>query len=220
MLDKNIHSTLISSLYTVWYSIIALRSFNLALKDDFFVLPIPWSGFLCDIDQPSPPTQLGRPNDYSIRLWNPVGIYKIFWRTSAFIFRVMNCRVASAAATRKQKVGRKWRVCSRTGGNEKRIQNFSRQISYDKCPCRWSCRRESTNYYSGSYTYCLRLWSGTNWTSRETYNWVFDNEMKCSCSSKTARPKDEDLGKCQVGRRKIRSRRAGDFHRTALEIFN
>ena len=211
-----------SSLYTVWYSIIALRSFTLALNDDFFVyLYHATDSSVIQINPPSPHTHSWDGQTTTLLycgLWHPVGIYKIFWENSAFIFRVMNCRVPRAAATRKQKGGRKWGVCHRPGGNEKRIQNFSRQISYDKSPSRWYCRRESNKYYSRSYTYCLRLWSGLNWTRRETYNGVFDNEMKCSGFSKTACPKDKDLGKFEVGRRKIRSCRAGDFHRTALEM--
>ena len=97
---------------------------------------------------------------------------QIFWETSASIFRVINCRVPRTAATRIPKGGRKWRVCPRPGGNEKRIQTFSRQISYDKSPCRWFCRRESNKYYSGSCIRCLRLWSGLNWTRRETYEYL------------------------------------------------
>ena len=59
-----------SSLYTVWYSIFALKRFTLALNDDFFVLPIPRSGFLNDPDQPSPQiVGTAKRNDYSIIFW-------------------------------------------------------------------------------------------------------------------------------------------------------
>lgn len=81
----------------------------------------------------------------------------------------MNCRVTSTAATRKPKWGRKWRVCRKPRRNEKRLQNFSRKISYDKSPCRWFCTRESNKYCSWLYIHYLRLWSGLNWTRRDSY---------------------------------------------------